>query len=104
MMVFPCFFLREKQHNRINTREETLGESKVLFAHCLNMCMPRQGKRWQPSATGVGNREQQRSIRRSPRPDTSLARFSISFFEPSNACVLTIRCLTLAKPEESPRR
>jgi len=42
----------------------------------IEHAMPRQGKRWHPSATGVVDGQHRRCVRRSSRPDTSLPRAS----------------------------
>src|SRR5260370_11938956 len=71
------FVFEKKQHDRINTREETMGETRgrrgqVIACTMIEHAMPRQGKRWHPSANGVVDGEHRRCVRRSSRPDTSL--------------------------------
>ncbi len=67
----------KKQHDRINTREETMGETRgrreqVIACTLIEYACGATGERWHPSATGVVDGQHRRCVRRSSRPDTSL--------------------------------
>lgn len=56
------FVFENKQHDHINTRKETMGETRgrrekrLIACTMIEHAMPRQGKRWHPSANGVAYR------------------------------------------------
>jgi len=95
MRDIPCFLLREKPHDRINTRKETMGQKEggeqVIACTMIEYAMPRQGKRWHPSAKSVVDGEHQQCVRRSSMPDTSLPRAAPYRFR-------TITCLRYHYP------
>src|SRR5437763_15269124 len=75
--------VEKKQHDRINTRKETMGETRgrreSKSGHRLQTdrtCDAATGERWPPSANGVVDGQHRRCVRRSSRPDTSLPRAS----------------------------
>src|SRR5262249_520301 len=71
----PCVFLsaRSSQDVRGNSGAERGGErEQVIACSMIERAMPRQGKRWHPSANGVVDGEHRRCARRSSRPDIPL--------------------------------
>src|SRR6266571_1303423 len=105
MIVLPCFFLEKQQHDRINTREETMGQkeggeraSHRLHNDRICACHDR-GKDGihLPMVWWIGNISD--AFAGVPCL-TPLCRTLLHIgFPPSNACVITIRRLALAKPE-----
>src|SRR6266566_6596912 len=90
----------KKQHDRLNTREETMGETRgrreqVIACTMIEEAHAAAGEKM-ASICGCGwpIGEHQRCVRRSSLPDTSrAARFSLSASHHPAACVLTIRRL-----------
>ena len=101
----------KKQHNRLNTREDTMGEPRGRREQVIACTLIARGACCGRGKDGIHLPmgwpigEHQRCIRRSSLPDTSRpARFSISASHHPAACVLPLRRLALAKPERPSSR